>query len=742
MKICRECGCSFEGSFCPECGAKWHEDGVCPECGAKILENAKFCNECGAKIRVEKQPKQNKGLPPIFALLIRALPAGLLLCFSLALFICYAMNAMNFWGMDVGNMYALAKDTELGVLQGWAITLIVLAVLLLVFSFVYIAISLIPYFKSFLLWRIGWPEACGIVAVGGYFLTLALSIGFAIQVGREEAELGIGVIFIIICAALFLLCGVGAVLLWIVLFGGKEKQKQDAEIEARRGEEPQAPEKVDKPIFVVEGKRKSLLKKLWAKKIFLAAFCAPFLALVGVVIYCFGCIMFEATFRANLPPLFSVGGLLVVLGVIYIPFLCAILPIRAYKQNLHKAAKFGFGFTMPFIIMLIPIMFGVVFGGLFISECREAGHVTFNEFAGGNLLICLLSFGVAGVGLAGLIVLKILRGKMAAYTKTEEFAQLEEAYQKDVVAYKEALPEYKKYKKEATIYRYQLSRWRSGRSYERLPKYPILWLLVHKWVALLLAVVLAFGALGACVAGGAAIKYYNTIFRASKVDDLSVGDSKQDVIKILGEPHYNSEEDSILMEETEGGVVYEYYDGEYKKLYDQYIKAAETFSLMEMASLEAEMSSITYKYICVRFGVNNAVEEIVYDANHCNSMAKADKTEKQSKCSWLGEPISIMLEREEGSIKIGESSQVGDVKAETYYSDGSYRQYALYYSRGSKPSVETWSWSIEFRIAYSSDYARDVAWTRRYDIEQQRYENSYMRWVDSWGEYFASIGNK
>lgn len=735
MKICRECGCSFEGSFCPECGAKWHEDGVCPECGAKILENAKFCNECGAKIRVEKQPKQNKGLPPIFALLIRALPAGLLLCFSLALFICYAMNAMNFWGMDVGNMYALAKDTELGVLQGWAITLIVLAVLLLVFSFVYIAISLIPYFKSFLLWRIGWPEACGIVAVGGYFLTLALSIGFAIQVGREEAELGIGVIFIIICAALFLLCGVGAVLLWIVLFGGKEKQKQDAEIEARRGEEPQAPEKVDKPIFVVEGKRKSLLKKLWAKKIFVTAIWVPILGVIGLL----ACLLWVLVL-GNIAYLFLIE--MVCAGIFAAVAVYSMASARAYKWKLKTIASFGFKFTMPFIIMLIPIMFGVVFGGLFISECREAGHVTFNEFAGGNLLICLLSFGVAGVGLAGLIVLKILRGKMAAYTKTEEFAELEKAYQKDVVAYKEALLEYKKYKKEETIYRYQLSRWRSGRSYERLPKYPILWLLVHKWVALLLAVVLAFGALGACVAGGAAIKYYNTIFRASKVDDLSVGDSKQDVIKILGEPHYNSEEDSILMEETEGGVVYEYYDGEYKKLYDQYIKAAETFSLMEMASLEAEMSSITYKYICVRFGVNNAVEEIVYDANHCNSMAKADKAEKQSKCSWLGEPISIMLEREEGSIKIGESSQVGDVKAETYYSDGSYRQYALYYSGNSKPSVETWSWSIEFRIAYSSDYARDVAWTRRYDIEQQRYENSYMRWVDSWGEHFASIGNK
>ncbi len=35
--------------FCPECGAKIHDNDHCPQCGAALAAGAKFCGDCGAK---------------------------------------------------------------------------------------------------------------------------------------------------------------------------------------------------------------------------------------------------------------------------------------------------------------------------------------------------------------------------------------------------------------------------------------------------------------------------------------------------------------------------------------------------------------------------------------------------------------------------------------------------------------------------------------------------------------------
>lgn len=47
MHKCVRCGTEFEGSFCPECGAKWEDEKICPNCGAQLKTETKFCPQCG-----------------------------------------------------------------------------------------------------------------------------------------------------------------------------------------------------------------------------------------------------------------------------------------------------------------------------------------------------------------------------------------------------------------------------------------------------------------------------------------------------------------------------------------------------------------------------------------------------------------------------------------------------------------------------------------------------------------------
>ncbi len=56
QKICSNCGATFTGNFCNECGTRWSTEKVCPTCGAKLSPNSKFCNECGYSFVSATQP--------------------------------------------------------------------------------------------------------------------------------------------------------------------------------------------------------------------------------------------------------------------------------------------------------------------------------------------------------------------------------------------------------------------------------------------------------------------------------------------------------------------------------------------------------------------------------------------------------------------------------------------------------------------------------------------------------------
>ncbi len=124
----------------------------------------------------------------------------------------------------------------------------------------------------------------------------------------------------------------------------------------------------------------------------------------------------------------------------------------------------------------------------------------------------------------------------------------------------------------------------------------------------------------------------NNIFRIGKVDRIILGDGKDYVRKVLGEPYIAKD------------GYYEYYSKNYIKLYEQLQEAmgVDNFALAKnkdddwdidlddefgdlfedlekLAELEEKLMKLTYKYIRVEFDLSGTVESILYDAERCDS---------------------------------------------------------------------------------------------------------------------------
>ncbi len=60
MPICRKCSNSFEGKFCPNCGAKYNAEIICPTCGSRVSSEQETCPECGESLSVHICSNCNK----------------------------------------------------------------------------------------------------------------------------------------------------------------------------------------------------------------------------------------------------------------------------------------------------------------------------------------------------------------------------------------------------------------------------------------------------------------------------------------------------------------------------------------------------------------------------------------------------------------------------------------------------------------------------------------------------------
>jgi outer membrane protein assembly factor BamE (lipoprotein component of BamABCDE complex) len=124
----------------------------------------------------------------------------------------------------------------------------------------------------------------------------------------------------------------------------------------------------------------------------------------------------------------------------------------------------------------------------------------------------------------------------------------------------------------------------------------------------------------------------SNIFRVGKVDKINIGDSREKVLKILGEPYEQSD------------FRFEYYSKDYLKLakqiddyYNSDLDIDEDFDMDQdiedfdpdkdlnwddedkITKMEEELENMVYKYIVVDFDSKGKVESVFFDAEKCDS---------------------------------------------------------------------------------------------------------------------------
>ncbi len=126
------------------------------------------------------------------------------------------------------------------------------------------------------------------------------------------------------------------------------------------------------------------------------------------------------------------------------------------------------------------------------------------------------------------------------------------------------------------------------------------------------------------------VSWATNIFRVGKVDKINIGDSQEQVIKILGEPYKKNE------------YSYEYYSDNYLKVlrqleqlngnergltafassdddFDDIDWDDEDFGEDKETKLEEQLRKMTYQYIRVEFDSNKKVSSVLFDAEKCDS---------------------------------------------------------------------------------------------------------------------------
>ena len=136
MRECQQCGKSYEGNFCPYCGAKWTEEAptehTCPDCGTVASAGMRFCANCGydfagkKSFDTEKEEKQmraallrTENFMETIPSMLRIGNAVLCLIFSVLLWFLFALPVTTILGESVGSLYQFMNGTTiLGELLG------------------------------------------------------------------------------------------------------------------------------------------------------------------------------------------------------------------------------------------------------------------------------------------------------------------------------------------------------------------------------------------------------------------------------------------------------------------------------------------------------------------------------------------------------------------------------------------------------------------------------------------------
>ena len=157
----------------------------------------------------------------------------------------------------------------------------------------------------------------------------------------------------------------------------------------------------------------------------------------------------------------------------------------------------------------------------------------------------------------------------------------------------------------------------------------------------------------------------SNIFRPGKVDNIDLGDSREQVEKVLGKPYEQTDYRYVYYSKSRLKIL-EQMDEQVKKtevvydaIEDKYYEKNLLFSAYD--ALEKELEQVEYSYIVVRFNSEGCVTSVVFEKDICDATADSpSKTVKKVKFT----PKEISMFSDGSEAKIG---------AQVYYQDKSYR---------------------------------------------------------------------
>ncbi len=367
--------------------------------------------------------------------------------------------------------------------------------------------------------------------------------------------------------------------------------------------------------------------------------------------------------------------------------------VRGYEFKRIKIAKFEISLAslldyVSFIFYLIVFIIGVTVMGMISSADEGMGLLV-----SGACPILLMVFSIVFALLAaGSLVARFLlakkypelareekmRKERYIQAETERKAQYYATHTAPVPPIMTGQPK-KEYNRSAVIYRHDKRRYDKAK--EGKTPAAVIWIDLHMAAVLSVVAIL----LVAIILISVLVPIFTNKFRISVVEKINLGDNREQVIKILGEPNETLYNDTC----------WQYYSDEYTSIQEKITKSIEKQEqaiekgdekmLLRLADeelkLEEQLQTVKYDFIEIEFTVKNenelSVSSVFFEKNRCDSATESTKSVMQLK---LSDKVGYYLD------KTGVQTQVkiidyDEIKADSifytaYFTDGSlYRTY-------------------------------------------------------------------
>lgn len=348
---------------------------------------------------------------------------------------------------------------------------------------------------------------------------------------------------------------------------------------------------------------------------------------------------------------------------------------------------------ISFIAYLVFFILGCVVCGK-ISAMDEGMEILASGSCPILLIVFSLIFALLGIGaLVARLMLKKKNPALAQIEAEKVQAQADAERQRKEQFYTThsapvapvATSNKKLSKKQACVYKHECQRYKKAK--EGKPSSAVIWLDLHKITLSICVVALAIIIAVICIL----IPIFTNKFKISNVEKIGLGYTQEQVRDVLGDPY----------EETMTDYRWQYFDDDYIKVLDKLVanskeqekvltsgNESKLLSLMEEEEkLEAQLASMTYKYIEINFSQmsneekNYAVSSVYFEPNKCDSNSETNKEVKNVKISAQNS-VGYYVDKtgvEEQKVLIGYEDGV-DLYYSSYYSDGAF--YRAYLTNG------------------------------------------------------------